>query len=128
MSLFKKHRGTFTRLVEIAVNEIYSITANIPAAEDFNLAPKELFGKVVTGWSGTFQGDNPPPVELSADNFTPENWAEFVADPMIEGAVWRALGGLRSEALSGELARKNSSTSPAGMPTAAASTGASSES
>ena len=97
---FKIKRGPFERTVTVREGEQYAIMASIPTDADFSGGLVDV--KCMEGWSGVNDTDTHEPLP-----FTPENWAEFVADDCIAGAVWRALGELRKDAVSGELYRGN---------------------
>lgn len=98
---FKPHRGTFDRPVEVSPTEKYTITARIPRDEDFRkpLADNDL----IQGWAGFSDTETGEPLE-----FGPENLTQVMADLPIQGAVWRALGQLQADALSGALLAGNS--------------------
>lgn len=121
--MFKKHRGLFTRPVEVALGETYQLTLEIPSEGVFSTPLPTLVGDpphilgTIRGWADVNDTDTGEPLELNA-----ANWAAFVADPCIEGAVWRTLSKLRTEAMSGELLRGNSKTPPVGGLTAATAT------
>lgn len=118
--MFRKHRGLFTRPVEVAPGETYQLTLEIPSQAVFNAPLSTLVGHpphisgAIRGWADVSDTDTGEPLELNA-----ANWAAFVADPCIEGAVWRTLSKLRTEAMSGELLRGNSKPPQPTGPTAA---------
>jgi len=118
---FIKHRGTFEITVEVSADETYTLLATIPREPDFSRTLTELAHPVdgsepvIRGWSGVADTDTGEALPMTA-----ENCREVFADALIEGAVWRALGKLRGEALSGELARKNLPKPAATGPEAAA--------